>query len=434
MGYVRRRTQWTGVNIDDGKIQIDMPIDPAHATADDLHKSYWITLKTWITSIANALAKWATKQDTLVSGTNIKTINSESLLGSGNINISGGATDTITTNIKYGRLYNFPAISNADFAPVGWHVPTQTEFETLITELGGSLVAGGAMKETGLAYWDTPNTGATNTSGLNCLGNGVRDETGVFSDLKASSNLHSITESGDDNYSFVLAYDTAAIDAAHESKIRGKAVRLIKDDSTNPGSLTDIDGNVYRTVKIGDQVWLADNWACTKLNDGTPIAEITDNTEWAADETGAYCNYNNDITNVFKDPAFEEWLISNTDLKFEIIQIACSDLTTNNAAATNVAEFHMPFDGVFYGLPVSSLDTVCTGSTHITDINLNGVTILSTKLSIDASESNSLTAATPCVVSGTTFAKGDKISIDRDQVGATIPGKGHVVSIPVLRT
>lgn len=118
---------------------------------------------------------------------------------------------------------------------------------------------------------------------------------------------------------------------------------------------------------------------------------------------------------------------------FEVIEIACSDLTTNNAAATNVAEFHMPFDGEFSGLPVSSLDTVCTGSTHITDINLNGSSILSTKLSIDASENNSITAATPCVVSGTTFTKGDKVSIDRDQVGATIPGKGHVVSIPVLR-
>jgi hypothetical protein len=49
MTYVRDipSGQWTGANIDNGKIQIDMPVDPAHYTVNDLHESYWVNLSDW---------------------------------------------------------------------------------------------------------------------------------------------------------------------------------------------------------------------------------------------------------------------------------------------------------------------------------------------------------------------------------------------------
>jgi hypothetical protein len=81
------------------------------------------------------------------------------------------------------------------------------------------------------------------------------------------------------------------------TKTAGFSIRLIKDDSTDPGTLTDIDGNVYKTVKIGNQVWTASNWKCTKYSDGTPIPNVTDNTAWCALTTGAWCVYDNDINN-----------------------------------------------------------------------------------------------------------------------------------------
>ncbi|NOQ27751.1 MAG: hypothetical protein GQ564_20500, partial [Bacteroidales bacterium] len=59
-------------------------------------------------------------------------------------------------------------------------------------------------------------------------------------------------------------------------------------------TVTDIDGNVYQTVQIGDQIWMAENLKTTKYNDGTAIALVTDNTEWENLTTGAYCWYNND--------------------------------------------------------------------------------------------------------------------------------------------
>ncbi len=59
------------------------------------------------------------------------------------------------------------------------------------------------------------------------------------------------------------------------------------------GSVTDIDGNVYKTITIGTQTWMAENLRTTKYNDGTAIPKITSDTEWKNLSTGAYCTYNN---------------------------------------------------------------------------------------------------------------------------------------------
>jgi len=217
-------------------------------------------------------------------------------------NKPGGVTPPVISNIKYGRLYNWYAASNPLFVPIGWHVPTAAEFETLITFLGGASVAGGKLKETGLVYWNSPNEGATNEVGFNFRGAGQRDQLGSFEgqDPKIIGEVFSITEF--DVISSYYYYTDTITTNFYESqteKVWGIPIRLVKDDSINPLSLTDLDGNVYRTTKIGDQVWLADNWASTKLNNGTPIPNVTDDVAWAALTTGAYCNYNNDIANVF---------------------------------------------------------------------------------------------------------------------------------------
>jgi len=60
-----------------------------------------------------------------------------------------------------------------------------------------------------------------------------------------------------------------------------------------PNTMKDIDGNVYQTVKIGNQVWMAENLKVTHYRDGTPINHVTDNSQWAHLSTGAYCAYDN---------------------------------------------------------------------------------------------------------------------------------------------
>jgi uncharacterized protein (TIGR02145 family) len=63
----------------------------------------------------------------------------------------------------------------------------------------------------------------------------------------------------------------------------------------NPGTLTDIDGNTYRTVIIGTSEWMAENLKVTNYNDGRPIGNPgKNNAAWESNSTGAYSWYNND--------------------------------------------------------------------------------------------------------------------------------------------
>jgi len=61
----------------------------------------------------------------------------------------------------------------------------------------------------------------------------------------------------------------------------------------NYGTMTDQDGNVYKTVTIGTQTWMAENLRTTKYNDGTIIPNVIDGEEWTIQTTGVYCTYNN---------------------------------------------------------------------------------------------------------------------------------------------
>ena len=63
------------------------------------------------------------------------------------------------------------------------------------------------------------------------------------------------------------------------------------------GTVTDIEGNVYKTLKIGGQFWMVENLKVTKYRNGDLIPHITDNTEWGSLKSGAYCYYDNDINN-----------------------------------------------------------------------------------------------------------------------------------------
>jgi uncharacterized protein (TIGR02145 family) len=83
-----------------------------------------------------------------------------------------------TYDLLYGKSYNWHAINTGKLCPIGWHVPTNDEWATLMNFLGGQAVAGGKMKSTGnntdgTGLWDKPNKDATNTSGFNALPGGV---------------------------------------------------------------------------------------------------------------------------------------------------------------------------------------------------------------------------------------------------------------------
>jgi uncharacterized protein (TIGR02145 family) len=100
-------------------------------------------------------------------------------------------------------------------------------------------------------------------------------------------------------------------DASEPVKNRDKSVSN-KKDSKN--TVTDIDGNIYRIVTIGTQVWMAEDLKTTRYNDGTPIPYITDNMEWVNFKSGAYCWPNNDESNKTKFGALYNWYTTGNNL------------------------------------------------------------------------------------------------------------------------
>ena len=118
-----------------------------------------------------------------------------------------------------------------------------------------------------------------------------------------------------------------------------------------------------------------------------------------------------------------------TSAKTECFVIACSDETTALTAATGKAEFQMPYAFTITDV-MMTLTTAATGATLCTvDINEGGTSILSTKLTTDASEKTSRTAATAAVVSDSSLANNGVITIDVDAIGSTIAGAGLKVYI-----
>jgi hypothetical protein len=105
------------------------------------------------------------------------------------------------------------------------------------------------------------------------------------------------------------------------------------------------------------------------------------------------------------------------------IGLACSDETTALTTGAAKITFRMPHAMTLTAVR-ASVTTAPTGSTLIVDINEGGSTLLSTKLSIDASEKTSTTAASAAVISDSALADDAEITIDIDQVGSTIAGAG----------
>ncbi|MBD3333686.1 hypothetical protein GF356_12625, partial [candidate division GN15 bacterium] len=131
----------------------------------------------------------------------------------------------------YGRLYNWNAVDDSrNIAPVGWHVPSDAEWQTLVDYLGGSGVAGGKVKEAGLAHWASPNTGATNESGFTALPGGYRSSTGTFYKMSIQAYFWSSTEYGsNDAWGRDLFYLNSQVDRFNYGKQDGFTVRCVRD-------------------------------------------------------------------------------------------------------------------------------------------------------------------------------------------------------------
>jgi len=130
----------------------------------------------------------------------------------------------------YGALYNWYIISTGQLAPIGWHVPTDAEWTTLSTYLGGESGAGGKLKETGTTHWKSPNEGATNETGFTALPGGIRDYEESFCCNGEEGFWWSSSESGSDYaWSLGMYNDFYGVVSYDIDKYIGLSVRCIKD-------------------------------------------------------------------------------------------------------------------------------------------------------------------------------------------------------------
>ncbi|NNG01411.1 MAG: hypothetical protein HKM93_18620 [Desulfobacteraceae bacterium] len=139
--------------------------------------------------------------------------------------------NTPSNSATYGRLYNWYAATDArNIAPTGWHVPTDAEWTTLTTHLGGERGTGGKLKEIGTTHWTSPNTGATNETGFTALPGGFRSRNGTFNDIENNGGWWSTTEY-DNTYSWHLyiGYNNNSAYRYFGDKELGVSVRCIKD-------------------------------------------------------------------------------------------------------------------------------------------------------------------------------------------------------------
>jgi uncharacterized protein (TIGR02145 family) len=110
--------------------------------------------------------------------------------------------------------------------------------------------------------------------------------------LKATAPGHAVSE----KLVTIGENQTAALDL----QLRKQTTNTLSGETGHgaTGTMTDIDGNVYKTIKIGNQVWMAENLKVTRYRNGDPIPSATSKSQWKNLRSGAYCAYNNNNGNV----------------------------------------------------------------------------------------------------------------------------------------
>jgi uncharacterized protein (TIGR02145 family) len=272
-------------------------------------------------------------------------------------------------DVTYGKLYNWYTTEDTrGLCPTGWHVPTDCEWMYLEGSLGMSVVdqenldyrgtnQGGALKAT--TNWNSPNTGATNSSGFTGLSGGYRDFNGPYVNIGYGGYWWSSIE-GDSSLAWFrgLYHYSTVVHRSTTNKRVGFRVRCIKetdlsilngctdgsacnflanatqddgsclyqnatcDDGdvntvndvingecvcagtilppplyTMGNGVTDIEGNFYPSILINGQEWMQKNLAVGKYRNGDPIPTGLSDAAWGNLTSGAYAIYNNDAAN-----------------------------------------------------------------------------------------------------------------------------------------
>lgn len=136
-----------------------------------------------------------------------------------------------SNNVPYGKLYNWYTVDDSrGVCPSGWHVPTDDDWGTLFSYLGGIDVAGGKLKTTGTRYWKSPNNDASNSVGFDGIPAGCREPDGGFIMLGEYADWWgSDSQSSDQASDRYLYYSYKNVGVTKDDKNYGMSIRCVKN-------------------------------------------------------------------------------------------------------------------------------------------------------------------------------------------------------------
>jgi uncharacterized protein (TIGR02145 family) len=172
-----------------------------------------------------------------------------------------------------------------------------TEITATSAISGGNVSSDGGdiISETGVCWGISvnPKISDNKTTGRNVTGNFSSLITGLKPSTKYYVRAYATNRMGT-AYGNELNFSTLA--ATSIVLNTSAAAPVIFNPDLTYGSVRDRDANLYKTIEIGAQVWMAENLRTTKYNDGTPIPEIKETSVWESLSTPGYCWYNNDAS------------------------------------------------------------------------------------------------------------------------------------------
>jgi uncharacterized protein (TIGR02145 family) len=240
---------------------------------------------------------------------------------SGNISNAGGGTVT-TRGICWSTTPN-PTVSNSkttEGTGIGQFVsaltnllPSTTYYARAYGENSRGVSYGSEISFTTLGPPKLTTTAVTNitatsaTSGGTITSDGGSPITanGVVWSTSPNPTIALATKTNDGTGSGVFVSTLTNLNAGSTYYARAYAENIsgvsygseIVFTTNESATVIDIDGNAYPTVKICNQIWMAENLKVSKYRNGDPILNIQDNNAWANTRSGAWCNYNNDSPN-----------------------------------------------------------------------------------------------------------------------------------------
>jgi uncharacterized protein (TIGR02145 family) len=305
----------------------------------------------------------------------------QTVYGEGSSVVYAGSSDEVANLATYGRLYNWYAVNDSrGLCPSGFHVPSDGEWTVLENALGGSSVAGAALKASS-PVWD-----GTNSSGFSALPGGYRVYDDVFfNDQGGIGYWWSSSPLGALAWSRYLFSGLSNVDRDHSGTRFGFSVRCVRDFESNvcldpdedgicaenevsgctdsaasnfnpaatevdesceyPGpaqcggaTTVTFDGHTYALVAIGTQCWFAENLRSDNYRNGDAVPGNLTDAQWTSTSFGAQTVYGEGSSAVYAGSSDEMANLATYGRLYNWYAV-------NDSRGLCPSGFHVPSDG-----------------------------------------------------------------------------------------